>query len=395
MKVCVIGAGAAGLMAAIFAAKNGNNVTILEHTSKVGTKIKVTGNGKCNLTNERVSKDKYNNQEFTEKVLNEFSLKDTKDFFYESGLILRERDGYFYPMSEQAATVVDVLLSEVHKLKIDIKTDFVTKSIYKEKNHFTINGTETLRCDRLIIATGGKAAPKTGTDGSGYKFAMDFGHKIAEPFPGLTGLVCKDNNCRKFTGVRSKGKVFLNVGEKTVFEEKGEIQFTDYGVSGIPVFNCCGYLRNAFQRNEKVTIAIDFLPDMSKSDILKFINTQLDKKKSILFAIKGLLNAKIANGIYEKITTVYDKKSNEFVNAIIDEMKNYEMDVMGTGNFEHAQVTCGGVETSNINPNTMESLIVKGLFFAGEVIDVDGLCGGYNLQFAWSTGAIAGKNCSL
>lgn len=393
MKVCVIGAGAAGLMSAIFAAKNGNDVTVLEHTAKAGTKIRATGNGKCNLTNERVSKDKYNHPDFVDKVLNEFSLKDTKDFFYESGLMLRERDGYVYPMSEQAATVVDILLSEVHKLGIQLKTSFVITRIYKEEQQFIINGTENLKCDKLIIATGGKAAPKMGSDGSGYQFAKAFGHKIVKPFPGLTGLVCNDTNCKSFAGVRSKGKIFLNVCGNTVYEEMGEIQFTEYGVSGIPVFNCCGHLRDALHNREKITVAIDFLPNLSKDDLLKFINMQIEKGKSILFAMKGLLNSKIANGIYEKINKTYDKKSKEFIEVIVNEIKYYEIDVIETRNFEQAQITCGGVKVSEINPATMESLITKGLFFAGEIIDADGLCGGYNLQFAWSTGAIAGKNC--
>lgn len=393
MKVCIIGAGAAGMLAAINAASEKNEVFILEHMSKCGSKIRVSGNGKCNLTNKLVSKEKYNNQDFADIVLNEFSVEDTKKIFYNCGLMLKEKNGYYYPMSEQAASVIDVLQSELYKKNIKLITDFNIKTIHKKEDKFIIEGNEKIIADKLIIATGGMSASKTGSDGSGYDYAKKFGHKIIEPVPGLTGIVCNNKVCKSFAGVRTKASITSYVEGIMVYKETGEVQFTDYGLSGIPIFNCCNYISKSLYQKEDVKIIVDFLPDINVEDIENFIAVQKNNGKSVLYALKGMLPSKIANGVYEIIVNKCKKDSEDFIPTIIKSIKEFEFDAKETRDFEQAQVTCGGVDLTEINPKTMESKLVENLYFAGEVVDINGLCGGYNLQFAWSSGAIAGKSC--
>ena len=327
-------------------------------------------------------------------MLNEFSVEDTKNFFYNCGLMLKEKNGYYYPMSEQAASVIDVLQSELYKRNVKLITDFHITRMHRKDDKFIIKGNnKEIIADKLIIATGGKSAAKTGSDGSGYSYAKMFGHNIIKQVPGLTGIVCKNKICKSFAGVRTKATVTAFIEGASVYKETGEVQFTDYGLSGIPIFNCCNYISRVINLEKDVEITVDFLPDIKSEDIEKFIITQKDNGKSVLYALKGMLPSKIANGIYEIVVNKCKKDSEYFISNVINSIKKFDFKAIDTRDYEQAQVTCGGVDLSEINPKTMESKLVKNLYFAGEVVDINGLCGGYNLQFAWSSGAIAGKSC--
>lgn len=388
MRVVVIGAGAAGLTAAICAAKNGDKVTIIEHENKPGKKIAVTGNGKCNITNSKLSVENYyGDREFIRTVLNRFDCKDTIDFFEEMGVICYEKRGYYYPMSNQAVTVVNHLREYAYNLGVSIKTNNDVKDIRCQGDNFVLDIGIEIPCDKLIIATGGMAAPKTGSDGSGYEFAGKFGHSIVEPKPALTGLVCADSPLKKASGVRVKAKV-------SIYDSKaadiGEVQITDYGISGIPVFN----ISRMAEYGTK--IIIDFLPEYTYQDVYERIKTlcKIDEKGFISTALNGLFHEKLVTAFLkaakiEPATKCIDITEKQIA-LFCDLIKAFSMIVSKRKGVDYAQVTQGGVSTNEINPNTMESLLQKNLFFAGEIIDVDGRCGGYNLQFAWSTGMIAG-----
>lgn len=392
MNVVIIGAGAAGLTAAICGAKNGDNVTVIEHESKPGKKIAITGNGKCNITNRNVSSEKYyGDKKFIETILAQFHYKDTLEFFENIGVFCYEKNGCYYPNSSQAVTIVNSLRDYALNLGVAIKTNNSVKKIKKKNCQFVIDIGIPLTCDKLIIAAGGMAAPKTGSDGSGYLLAEQFGHTIIEPRPALTGLIC-DNSLKKASGVRVKAKVSIDNTE--IFDE-GELQITDYGISGIPVFNISRMTETG------TGIIIDFLPDDTYERISEKIKKifMVRPKSSVFHALNGLLNEKLSNAILMKMnfngSTLCENISDEDIKMIVNIIKGFKITVQKRKGFDFAQVTEGGVCTQEIDPNTMESRICENLYFAGEIIDVDGICGGYNLQFAWSSGYIAGGHKNL
>lgn len=394
MKTIIIGAGAAGLAAAIAAAKNGSDVTILEHENKVGKKILITGNGKCNLTNKNMDCCKYyGNKEFINDVLNSFDENDTISFFESIGLITKSKRGYIYPMSEQALTVLNTLRDAAVNLGVKIKTNNFVEKVLCSKEGFDVHMGIVMHCDNLIIATGGMAAPKTGSDGSGYKIARSMGHNIIEPKPALTALVCRNNNLNKASGVRVNAKIRVIDKEKIIGSDIGELQITDYGISGIPVFNVS---RLTY---EGTNIIIDFMPEIEIDEAEKIIRNLLKKREymSMLSAMNGLFNDKLSTAILNETNLDKTMKAEmitpEQIKSLVNVIKNYKVTVKSRRGFDYAQVTQGGIDTAEINSLTMESKLVKNLYFAGEIIDVDGICGGYNLQFAWATGTMAGGNC--
>lgn len=394
MKTIIIGAGAAGLTAAITAAKNGSDVTVLEHENKAGKKILVTGNGKCNLTNKNMNYKKfYGNTEFINDVLKSFDENDTISFFKDMGLLTKDKRGYIYPMSEQASTVLNILRDTAVNLGVKIKTNNSVEKISCSTTGFDIHMGIVMHCDNLIVATGGMAAPKTGSTGSGYKLAESMGHHILKPRPALTALVCENNSLNKASGVRVSAKISVLDNETIIGSDIGELQITDYGISGIPVFNI-SRLTDA-----GTVITIDFMPDIEKDEIEKVIRDLFEKRGTmpILSVMNGFLNDKLSIAILNSINLDKTLKvcmlTTEQIKLLVDSIKNYKVMVKSRRGFEYAQVTQGGIDTDEIDSKTMESKIVKNLYFAGEIIDIDGICGGYNLQFAWATGTMAGGNC--
>jgi len=398
----VIGGGASGMMAAITAAKNGLNTGILEHSDRVGKKILQTGNGKCNITNTALEKDCYlcDDKDFVMDIIDLFNVSDTIDFFQSLGIYPKSKNGYIYPNSEQASSVLDVLRLEIEHQKVSINTDIDIINIGKTDDMFKINTTKgQFTCKKLIIATGSNAAPKSGSDGSGYKLAKALGHSIIKPLPALVQLKSDLTFCKMMSGVRSEGKVQLMVDDELVASDTGEVQYTDYGISGIPVFQISRFAVIAVDSKRKTEVVIDMLPLINESDLLDMLKNRIvnDGYKTMEQFLIGMLNKKLAGAVLKRVNiNLNDIASNKVdsLEKIVAMIKAFVVPINGFNSFENAQVCSGGVKTSEIDSKTMQSKIVNSLYFAGEVVDVDGICGGYNLQWAWSSGYVAGMQAS-
>lgn len=384
-QVLIIGAGASGLTAAIMAARNGATVTVLEQNEKPGKKICATGNGKCNFSNLAMPEDAYRGEhpEFVKEAFSQFSVKDTVDFFKRLGLYPLDKHGYLYPRSNQAQSVVDVLCMEASALGVKIKTNeqAVSVKIRKsdEKKFYVLTKGWHYEADALILANGSKASAIAGSDGSGYALAESFGHKIIPVYPALTALKCKGNTFKTWAGVRTEGKITLLIDGKICKSEQGELQLTDYGISGIPVFQISRFAIRAVKEGKKVQLRVDFFPEASKEDVrklLKFRKNACPYKKE-----KELLIGLFPEKLIKVLTAQKD---------LLLAIKEFSLEVTDGLSFAQAQVCSGGVDTAQVDPETMESLLCRDLYLTGELLDIDGTCGGYNLQWAWSSGAVAG-----
>ena len=404
VRVGIVGAGASGLMAAITAAGQGAEVCIYENKDKAGKKILATGNGRCNFTNKNQDPSFYrsDNKNFPVKVLNKFDYKNVIEFFYDLGICTNDRNGYIYPKSDQASAVLDVLLMEAKRFGVKILTECKIKEIRKRKKEFKLvneNG-DVFKADKVILCAGSKASPVTGSDGSGYDLAKAFGHSLIPVLPSLVQLRCKEKFYKKVSGVRVNGKVTLLVNNKPLASDTGEIQLTNYGISGIPVFQISRYASIGLYKKKEVKAEINFMPELSKEELQSFIKERINKRpcKTLDEFFTGLFNKKLSQlfvsilNINETVTV--NKLNDNDILRMVKLISSFTTTVTETNSFEQAQVCCGGINTKEIDENTLESLIVKGLYFAGEIMDVDGICGGYNLQWAWSSGYVAGMEAS-
>lgn len=333
------------------------------------------------------------------KVLDRFSVWDTLSFFDGIGIVTKNRNGYIYPNSDQAASVLGALRFETEHLGIQTVLSCHIKKAWKTKNGtFTVESDQgTFRGDSLILAAGSKAAPVSGSDGSGYELAKVFGHTIIKPLPALVQLKCRGTFFKQLAGVRCEAVVRLVSDGKTLAADEGEVQLTDYGISGIPTFQVSRYAARALDEGRRVSAVLDFFPSKSMEDtgtMLKQRKAALGYRPSGEF-LNGVLNKKLAAVLLKQAGIPLDgtcgRIKDSQLEALAMQMKKFEVPVTSTNSFEQAQVCCGGVDTRELRPDTMESKLVKGLFLVGELTDVDGICGGYNLQWAWSTGAVAGR----
>lgn len=399
--VIIVGAGAAGMMAGISAARRGASVLILEHMESAGKKILATGNGKCNFTNEKQGILYYRskNPAFVLSVFQQFGLEDTLELFQKLGIEPRsKRDGYYYPASGQASSVREVLLMECRYQKVRIAYNVGIRSIRKEESKFIFDTKQgEFQSSTCIIATGGKAAKKTGSDGSGIPYIEAFGHKIIDIVPALVALQGKQSFLQKIAGIRAENRIELYIENEKIAEETGELQLTEYGVSGIPIFQISRYASYALREGKNVYVLLDFLPWQTEADTEQMLQERFwnyGNKKSAYEALVGLFPDKLIKVLLEESGILLDSGakncSEEKIKALVKMVRHLQVDITGTKGFESAQVTSGGVDTEEINDATMESKLIPGLYFAGEVVDVDGMCGGYNLQWAWSSGWIAG-----
>lgn len=410
-QVAVIGGGAAGMVAAITAAREGADVTIFEHTDRLGKKILSTGNGKCNLGNLDMDVSCYysSNPQLVEHCLNKFSTQDTVAFFESLGLYIKEKNGYLYPMAEQAAVVSDVLRYAVEAWKIKVIYNTNIKRIYEvlnscgDRSLCVENGKEKLFFHSVIIACGSKAAPKTGSDGSGYDLAKGLGHDLRPVLPSLVQLRCKESFCKALAGVRCDAKIHIYDENKHLFEERGELQLTEYGISGIPVFQLSGavnrYLYGKDETKGNVLQAvIDFMPDADEKDLNNLFEKNIKVKRHDNCTIEefftGFLNKKLTNVLIKHVGLqpgeLVSKVSTGQLKKVYQCSKHLKMQITESNGFDNAQVCTGGVDMNQMTEN-LESKKVKGIYFAGEILDVDGRCGGYNLQWAWTSGYITGK----
>lgn len=397
-EVVVIGGGASGLTAAITAARNGKQVTILERNNKCGKKILITGNGRCNFWNEDQNLSHYNSS--TKTLIKDFITEERQNsvlkFFDSLGIVSKTKNGYYYPFSNQAFTIENALLLECQKLNIEIINDITVKKIIR-RDCFIINpNKENVKAKNIIIATGSKAAPKTGSDGLGYTLAKSFNHNIVTPLPSLVQLKGNEKFFKNWSGIRTDVKACLLIDNKYIKTEKGEIQLTDYGISGICIFNLSGEAAIALNQKKNVTISINFMPFTDNpKDFLKTLNKNANHK-TISELLEGFLHYKLVDIIIKQsqikrdllLNTLTDNELNNLIKTLTD----FQIKIIETHTLDHAQVCSGGIPLTEINSETLESLKVKNLYFTGEIIDIDGDCGGYNLGWAWMSGIIAGKN---
>jgi len=401
--VIIVGGGASGLVAAIAAAREGADVTIVEQKEQLGKKLLSTGNGRCNLTNEYMDSSCFRGDDtsIVSDVLEVFGYQETVAFFEGLGVVLKERQGYVYPISDQAVTILDVLCMEIERLHVKVLLKQAVKSILHDKQGFSVHTTQThLKADSVILATGGKAASTLGSDGSGYTLSKSFGHHLSSVVPALVQLKGKGHFFKQISGVRTQAKVSLYVNDKYIAENIGELQLTNYGISGIPVFQISRYAAKALDEKKLVMAEVDFIPSMTGDAFGTFLKSRLDMhghKKAEDFLV-GVFHKKLI-GLLLKASAINTNEimrnvSQEKFDKLIYLCKHFRIDIEGTNDFEQAQVCAGGVCTSEINPLTMESVYTEGLYLTGELLDIDGICGGYNLQWAWSTGYIAGKHAA-
>ncbi|MFP3155447.1 NAD(P)/FAD-dependent oxidoreductase [Lachnospiraceae bacterium ZAX-1] len=404
--VIVVGAGASGLMAAISAARTGAKVAILEHMEQPGKKILSTGNGKCNFTNQEQGAKFYrgNNPAFVLPIFDQFGLLDTLAFFKQIGIYpTLKRGSYYYPFSEQASAIREVLLLEIAHLCIALNCNIGIRSIKKEGNTFLFKTKQGIWESRsCILATGGKSYKKTGSDGSGIPYIVGFSHHIIDIVPALVGLQGEPSFFRELAGIRANSVVSMYIENTLICEEFGEVQLTDYGVSGIPVFQVSRFASKALKAGKKVSIHLNFLSELTFEELYLYLIERYHINggiKTAKEALCGLLNSKLISkllqlsGIDENAGAVTCKEKE--LKKLAFTIQNVPCPIYGTKSFEFAQVSAGGVDTQEINEHTLESLLVKQLFFAGEVLDIDGMCGGYNLQWAWSSGWVAGHHAGL
>lgn len=372
-EAVIVGAGASGLVCGGMLAEAGISVTILEKNSRIGKKLSATGNGRCNFTNLNMDVSHYyGDKEWIQQVLTRKSPQQIVTFFQNIGVFSREREGYVYPHTNQASTVIEALDNFCRNC--EIITECRVTSLRKEKDgKFRIRSSQgTIQCRYVIMATGGKAGEELGGDGNGYRLARSMGHWVKPIYPGLTGLICGGDWWKQVAGTRIQGRFSLSINGKKIPGETGEIQIAKEGVSGIPVFQLCRVAAETLKENENegtVCGEIDFVPEMEKDEVEQWVER---------FGIFGL--------VPQKWVPVLEKKGIE--SAVL---KQFQFPILSTYGIERAQVTAGGIPTSEVMPETMESKLVSGLYFTGELLDVDGRCGGYNLHFAWSTAMIAAE----
>ena len=387
-KIVIIGGGFSGLVSAISAKKDNNEVTILEKRNIVGKKILVTGNGRCNYYNE-VQDNKFyhsSNEEFVENIKDE--THKVLEFYNNLGIVPFIKDGYYYPYSKEASTIRNALENRCKELNIKIITDYKVDSVIKDNNEFVINN--DIRCNKVIIATGSLAYYKDEEQSLGYDIAKSFGHHIVKLLPSLVQLKGEGNYFKEWAGVRSDAIVSLYVDNYLVSKEKGEVMLTDYGLSGICIFNLSGHASRSLDLGMDVRIDINFLPWLTEN-VYKYLN---NRDRSIENVLEGMLNSKLVKLILNK-TNIDKNKSfkelrDEDKDILVDYLLNFKVKITGVNGFDKAQVCSGGVDTKEVDKNTYESKLVKGLYFAGEILDVDGICGGYNITFATLSGIKAG-----
>ena len=402
LDVIVIGAGASGMMAAITAARRGKSVAILERMNKPGKKILATGNGKCNFTNNNMDTSCFHgNIQLIQSVLSRFSKEEALSFFHEIGIWPKEKNGYYYPNSGQAASVAEALKHELDRLQVPVYLEQEVLDLFPDKYGFQIKTVQTsYTCRNVIIASGLLAAPKLGSDGSMFSLIKELGHRFVPVLPALCGFYAKGMHFSIVAGVRCDANLTLKIDGNTAATEQGELQLADYGISGIPVFQISSPAVRALYEKKSVTVVIDFLPDIS----LETLNTEFamrigkcetDENADRLLC--GLLNQKLIPVLLKYAGIRSDEPlkniSLEKLERLSAGIHDYPVTLEKVRDFEFAQVCTGGIRTEEINEKTLESRLLSGLYFAGEILDVDGICGGYNLQWAWSSGYVAG--CSV
>jgi hypothetical protein len=401
--VAVIGAGPAGIMAAIFAARAGRKVVLLEKNGKIGRKILATGNGRCNLTNKNIDVSKYHGTDpaFVTPIFSAFNQTQTMEFFEGLGAVLKEEDrGRIFPRTNQATTIVEALEHELETQKVDVMTGFTVKKIEKA-DYWTITNesSDIITAKKLILTTGGKAAHQFGSSGDGLFWARNLGHNVVPIHAALVPLEVSESWVKELMGIKLTAYVQLLADGKVVATRDGDIIFTHFGISGPAVMGLAREVEPILEAKQTAQISIDLIPDITSEKLDSMIEMQItaNSKKLIASIVTGFVPKNLVprilalSGIKDDIKAAEISKTNR--RSITQTLKDFRLTVSKVCPLKEAQVTAGGVSTSEVSPN-LESKIISDLYFGGEILDIDGDSGGFNLQWAWSSGAVAGESAS-
>lgn len=406
LKIVIIGGGAAGLTAAIVAARNGAKVIILEASDRVGKKILATGNGRCNFTNINTDINNFHgdNVKFAHTALGAFDVQQTISFFEYLGIAHRIEDGgKVFPMSGQASSVLDVLRYELKNLGVEERCDSRVIDIKPNNGGFIVflKDNEPIHGDKVILTTGGQASPQLGSDGSGYDLAKRLGHKLVDPLPALVQLKLIASFLKAVKGVKFMGNASIVKGNNALRSESGEILFTDYGISGPPILQLSRKASELISKGQKAYVQVDMFPDLDLKDLIEELELRLgyQPEKPLDFSFVGLINNKLIPVVLSEagITAPQKKCKNitdEELKNIASILKAWKLEISGTQTWKNAQITAGGIKVDEIDAKSMMSKLVPGFYLAGEILDIDGDCGGFNLQWAWSSGFVAGDHAS-
>lgn len=402
--IIVVGAGASGIMTAITSKDRGLQVAILEGNNRIGKKILTTGNGRCNITNKYSNIKNFHslNSSFPENTLKKFTVNDTLNFFKSIGLPLIElEEGKMFPLSLQASSVLDILRFALEERAIPIHLDTKINKVTHKNGTFEIftKQSEIYTCNKLVLSCGGASAPNTGSDGSGYTIAKSLGHNIISPVPGLVQLKLNYSKLKALSGIKFQGSVEAFINNKFIGKEYGELLFTDYGISGPPILQISSLISRDLYNKKQITLKIDMFPHMNYESMKEFLDNHFGVfgYRSISESLVGVLNKKLIPILLKEAQLedihkpCFDLSWKEREN-ILKLIKSWEFNVYDTNSFSNSQVTCGGIDTTEVDPLTLESKKVKNLFFTGEILDVNGDCGGFNLQWAWSSGYVVGMS---
>ena len=412
-KVLIIGGGAAGMMAAAFAAKNGNRVEVFEKNEKLGKKLFITGKGRCNITNAADLEDFFSavtsNPKFLYSAFYSFTNEQVISFFEELGVRTKvERGGRVFPVSDHSSDVIQALKSEMERLGVKINLNAEVKELITEKNSTreTVNGIrlvsgKKISGDAVIVATGGISYPSTGSTGDGYRFASRCGHKVSELSPSLVPMEVKEWYAGELMGLSLRNiEIRITDGKKKLYQEFGEMLFTHYGVTG-PVILSASSIVGKKLKDTELTLHIDLKPALTEEQLDKRVLREFETNHNRQFknAVDSLFPSKLRPVIVELSGIPEEKKVHEITKEerlrFVRLIKDFTMTLTGLRGYNEAIITKGGVSVKEIDPGTMESKLIKGLYFAGEVLDLDAVTGGYNLQIAWSTGYLAGMNAGV
>lgn len=399
MHVVIIGAGASGMMAALSAAQAANNtVTVLERQARVGRKLLATGNGRCNLSNLQMDPSHYHGGDpsFVRPALEALCVQSLLTYFAQLGLLtVSEPSGRLYPCSDQANSVVDVLRFAMEQHGVQVLTGCEVTKLWKKGQGFLLKTTQQdVYCDKLIVACGGAAGSKLGGGLSGYALLKSLGHHATGLFPALVQLKTGSDYPRSLKGVRAQAQVQLLCGQDVLAQSQGEVQFTEFGLSGPAVFDIS---RTASCTQEPAQIRLDFLPDYTYEQVLELILCRCARFPGLMAEnlLTGMLHNRLGRVVVSSCAvphqTALPNLSQNQKQSLAQAVKDFTLPYLGPLGMDCAQVTAGGIVTREFDPETLESCLVPGLYACGEVLDIDGDCGGYNLQWAWSSGYLAGK----
>lgn len=400
MRVIIIGGGASGLMAAIAAAEEGADVTVLERLDRVGKKILATGNGRCNITNINASETNYygNDTKVIKEIFGRFGVRETLDFFESIGVMTKEEsDGRIYPYTDQASSVLDALRLKMDILGVKVICGFEVKKIEKMQNCFEVisYSEEKISADKVVVACGGRSSPSLGSNGSGYSILKGIGHSVTLLVPSLVQIETEAGSVKGLKGIKKNCSIKILYGKKVLAQESGEVLFTEYGLSGPPVFSLSSKLPK--ENNNDIVFRLDVMEEYSFEDLVNMISM----RKSVMGEYRledffvGFLNKRIIYSILKSVGIMpLSRKggslSDKEIYSIAGKIKNWDFKFISTHGWNNSQVTKGGIPINEVD-NDMQSLKMRGVYITGELLDIDGGCGGYNLQWAWSTGYIAGK----